>query len=320
VGRKRNLIEALGRYGILTCLPTLPRLTVLAYHRVRASVRSAETYPFDDSVFGPDENEFDAQMRWLSWHADPIGEGDLIAALEGKAKLPKRAVLVTFDDGYKDNHELALPVLKKYGVPAIFFIAPALIDQRRLGFWDHAAWANKLAGGSAAEFRALANELKTTYGQDPETALSELRRRLNLAAPSAELENKELMTWEQIQDLQRQGMAVGSHGLTHRVLARLTPAEQWHELMESKVRLEQRLDAPVRTVAFPAGSPGAYTAETQELAGKCGYAACFTYETGVNDPAELVAHDIRRVPAGPSVALAACAVKAPWLLGKAFYG
>lgn len=320
MGRKRTLIEALGRYGILTRLPSLPRLTVLAFHRVRATGLVAANHPFDETVFGPDEAEFDAQMQWLSWHADPVSETDLIDALEGRRKLPKRAVLVTFDDGYRDNHDLALPILKKHAVPAIFFIAPALIDQRRLGFWDHAAWASKLAGGSAAEFRALANELKTTHAQDPESALIELRRRLAVAAPSAELEDQELMTWDQIRELQRQGMGIGSHGLTHRVLARLSLAEQWHELMESKLRLEQRLDAPVRTIAFPAGSPGAFSADTQRLAQAAGYAACFTYETGVNDPEDLVANDIRRVPAGPSVALAACAVKAPWILGKAFYG
>lgn len=320
MGKKREIIEALGRYGVLARLPTLPRLTVLAYHRVRPSGLEASDYPFDESVFGPAEAEFDAQMQWLSWHADPIGEADLIEALAGKRKLPKRAVLVTFDDGYRDNHDLALPALKRHGVPAIFFIAPALIDQRRLGFWDHAAWASKLSGGSPAEFRALANDLKTTHAQDPDAALGELRRRLEVAAPSAELEDRELMTWDQIRALKRQGMGIGSHGLTHRVLARLSPAEQWHEFTESKQRLEQRLEAPVRTVAFPAGSPGAFTAETQRLAQEAGYLACFTYETGVNDPEDLAPTDIRRIPAGPSVALAACAVRAPWLLGKAFYG
>ncbi len=338
MGKKRTFIEALFRHGILTHLPTRARLTVLAYHRIRAAGASSEDYAFDESVFGPDEEQFDGQMAWLARHADAVSEGDVLDALAGKTKLPKRAVLITFDDGYRDNFDLALPILKARGVPGLFFIAPALIDQRRLGFWDQAAWAVKhtavvhlrasdllpaelaLATNPHQAVRDVANWLKGARAADPDQALKELRHELKVAAPDQALEDRELMTWDQIRQLAAAGMGIGSHGLSHRVLAGLSEVEQRHELTESKARLEQRLCQDVRTIAFPSGSRGAYTKLTQALAAEAGYEGCFTYETGVNDPLKLDRDDIRRLPAGPSPGLAACAVKAPWILGDAFYG
>lgn len=337
VGRRRQLIDLCFKARLFD-VPGLGRrsLTVLAYHRVRSEDARIDTpsLEFDESVFGPDRSNFAAQMAWLARNAAPIDEGTLLAALDGDRPLPPKAVLVTFDDGYKDNHTVALPVLRQFGIPALFFITPTLIDERRLGFWDHVSWLTKrtkvasftfggrdytFAGGRQAVASAICRRLKTDLGGDPAAAMLDLAAALAVDLPSRERQDAELMSWADINDLIANGMAIGAHGMTHRIMTALSPAAQRWELAAAKDRLEQMAHAPIRSVAFPSGSPEYLSDACQRLALEAGYRACFTFETGSNDARVLSRRDIRRVPVGDVPASVACAVAAPWMLGESFY-
>ncbi len=96
------------------------RLSVLVYHRVLSApdpLRPGE----------PTVEEFEARMRWLASNYNVM---PLIEAVRGVRanRLPKRALSITFDDGYADNHDLALPVLRKLGLPATFFVTTGYLD------------------------------------------------------------------------------------------------------------------------------------------------------------------------------------------------
>ena len=96
-----------------------PGVIVLMYHRILGADRS-----FD----GMAVEKFSAQMRWLREHCDPIAP----EALRERAARPTRvrpAVLVTFDDGYRDYHDLAYPVLESLGIPAVVFLATSFMDE-----------------------------------------------------------------------------------------------------------------------------------------------------------------------------------------------
>ena len=75
---------------------------VLNYHRIR----EAGNHPtlFDDEVFGPDQQDFEQQVRWLTPNSDILSEEDLINVTRGKCQPPGRGVLITFDDVYIDNY------------------------------------------------------------------------------------------------------------------------------------------------------------------------------------------------------------------------
>ena len=117
-GVRRLVAAALPRDGVL----------VLNYHRVGESERS----PYDRALWSASADGFDAQVAFLKSHCDVIALDDIDAAMRSRG----RHVAITFDDGYRDNHDIAFPVLRRHGVPAAFFIATGFIDHRTLPWWD----------------------------------------------------------------------------------------------------------------------------------------------------------------------------------------
>ena len=115
------------------------RMPVLTFHRIHES--SAE-YPYDDGVIDATPKEFERQIATVAKYFTPVGVDDVVRFLDG-APLVKNPILVTFDDGYRDNYEVAMPILKKHGVRAVFFIATEYINRRRLFWWDRIAYAIK---------------------------------------------------------------------------------------------------------------------------------------------------------------------------------
>src|SRR4051794_23801267 len=97
----------------ITKLLSQSQLSIFNYHRIAGGDPAAE--PFDSEVYGPNEENFRKELLCMKKHADPISEADLIASVNGGRALPKRSFFVTFDDGYRDNFERALPILKELG-------------------------------------------------------------------------------------------------------------------------------------------------------------------------------------------------------------
>ncbi len=101
-----------------------PALRILTYHRVNAS------HPGDRLSVPPET--FARQMEALARSGRPVvGLERAVAALRGEVELPRGAVVITFDDGFRDNHDHALPVLRSFGLPASFFVPSALVESGR---------------------------------------------------------------------------------------------------------------------------------------------------------------------------------------------
>src|SRR6267142_6495562 len=101
-------------------LPRAPRLSVLIFHR---ALREADALRPDE----PTAAEFEARMRWVAANFDVLALSQAIEAVAAD-RLPKRALAITFDDGYADNYDLATPILRRVGLPATFFIASGYLD------------------------------------------------------------------------------------------------------------------------------------------------------------------------------------------------
>ena len=112
------------------------RVPILMYHYLSVPPPDADVYRLDLSVTPAN---FEAQMKYLKAEGyTPIRVSDLSASmLEGKP-LPKKPIILTFDDGYADNYEFAFPILKKYKFVATFFVVAGFIDEKRPGYmnWD----------------------------------------------------------------------------------------------------------------------------------------------------------------------------------------
>jgi peptidoglycan/xylan/chitin deacetylase (PgdA/CDA1 family) len=127
--------------------------------------------------------------------------------------------------------------------------------------------------------------------------LEELSAECGVDLPSPERCSRELMSWEQVREAARAGIAIGSHTVSHRVLATLDLESQRHELRESKALLEARLVRSVRTFAYPVGGYEHFNVETKAIARECGYEAAFSFHTGTNPVEDIDPFDIRRVSA-----------------------
>src|SRR5262245_32303225 len=103
---------------------------------------------FDRELWSADAELFEEQIRICKTHVDLIGPNDLPNVLNRKG----RYALITFDDGYRDNYEVAFPILQRERVPAVFFVATGFLDHPRLPWWDEIAWMVRTSRRASIEW------------------------------------------------------------------------------------------------------------------------------------------------------------------------
>lgn len=291
-----------------------PDLLVFNYHRIRSNRPTS----FDDELFGLTLRQFREQMEWLRRSRIPIlSESELLEAIARGEALPRRSAMITFDDGYRDNYELAYPILRGLEVPAIFFIPTGAIEDRRLGPWDLVSYLVKTSPKDRIEFRGETfelrarrsvvarqlNNLRKTQAFEPAFPfLAELAKACGSSLPNAPLQDAELMTWEQLREISRNGITLASHTHTHPILAQISLAHQRQELIQSKSLLEARTGQRIRTFSYPDGNHCCFKLETKALVSEAGYSAAFSFLTGSNSMENIDRFDVRRLcpPAEPS--------------------
>ncbi|MGA2266985.1 MAG: polysaccharide deacetylase family protein [Bryobacteraceae bacterium] len=265
------------------------QLLVLTYHGVVAR-RHTDRLRYANTV---SVAEFEQHLRVLRRHFTPIGQADLLAWYEGRQSLPDNAVLVTFDDGYRNNLTLAVPVLKSHDIPCIFHVATGYIGTPRMLWtvevvsrllrWPDAFvptpdGADAPVPGGDLERRQLASRLKEQCKRISWDVLQGYLQRLR--EPGIELEeNEELyrfMTWDEVRELRRQGFEIGSHTVEHPILSQVSPAQLQFELMESKRRIEQETGEPCVAIAYPNGDPGSISNMVVKEARDASYRLGFT--------------------------------------------
>lgn len=241
---------------------TSPRLSILIFHRVHA--RADTILPSE-----PDATRFALLMRFVarSFRVMTLGEA---ASRLANEELPPRALVVTFDDGYADNVEVALPILQRYGVPASFFISTGFLDGGRM--WNdsvieiiRACAADELdlesfgigrrSLSGAVERRSVIGELLSRIKYLALAERDEAIVRLQRLAGVRDLPNGLMMRSEQVRQLQRAGMEIGAHTAHHPILTTLAPADAEREISSGRQRLEEIIDTPVDVFAYPNGKP-----------------------------------------------------------------
>jgi peptidoglycan/xylan/chitin deacetylase (PgdA/CDA1 family) len=326
-GKKELLSKLMFRAKLLALLKEMRRdiLVVFGYHRIRAHLDSAQT-PFADDVYGQTAEEFDDHVAWLKENVHVLSEEELIACTESGMRPGRLGVALTFDDGYADNYTLAYPILKKHGVPAIFFIPSKLIEERMLGWWDLIAWILKRTDKPSIVWEGRTFHLPSERDDairhfhrmmqlEPQSSTQDLIARLGelcgVEPPDPAVRHKELMTWEQLREVARDGIAIGSHTHSHRVLATLDERAQREELEQSKAMLEEKLGQPVRTIAYPVGGYRHFTEQTRRMARETGYKLGFSFCTGINRWGDISPYDVKRLGPPLSVSMLASTTVLP---------
>jgi peptidoglycan/xylan/chitin deacetylase (PgdA/CDA1 family) len=260
------------------------RLSILIYHRV---------LPAPDPLLPdlPDIRLFARQMTWLKRCFRVLPLRVAVHHLR-HGTLPARAACITFDDGYADNADCALPVLRSLGLPACFFIATAYLDGGRMWNDDVIDYVRQAPAGTLDLSAIGCGPLPAFTMAQKATAIDSILKqlkylpyaqRLALSARLAPAGGSGLMlTSGRLLDLHRAGMEIGAHTETHPILSRIGDDEALAEIAGSKRTLERLTGAPVTLFAYPNGKPDQdYGPRHARMAARLGFEAAVTTSAGV---------------------------------------
>jgi peptidoglycan/xylan/chitin deacetylase (PgdA/CDA1 family) len=233
------------------------------------------------------------QMKVLAdcFNVLPLDEG-LDALAQGN--MPPRAVCITFDDGYRSTHDLALPVLREFGFPATVFVTTGhvgssnmwndrileslrTLDAEHLDLSD--AGLGSYAVGSLAERRETVALLTERAKYLAPELRHELVERLDRLAGTRQ--TGLMLTDDMIRNMAREGVEIGAHTISHPILAKLNDESASFEIAESKRQLEAITGKPVRYFAYPNGKPGIdFHERHMAMAREIGFSAAFSTAMG----------------------------------------
>jgi peptidoglycan/xylan/chitin deacetylase (PgdA/CDA1 family) len=237
------------------------RPLVLCYHAVCSSTPDV---PDPEGLQVP-KALFAEQMRFLLQRYEPIALERLRCHLAGEDELPAGAVLVTFDDGYRNVVENALPVLRGLGVPWVMFLVPALVGTQRSIWTAELEWWCREDPGLP--------QLKRRLKRMSQASRAEALRGLLPADARLPACDSSLCSWDEMRRWLGPGVAVGSHGLRHESLSTCDDATLERELESSRRAIEDETGSPVAALAYPNGD---YSPRVIDAARRCGYEIAFT--------------------------------------------
>lgn len=236
------------------------------------------------------------QLRRLKQLATVVPLEDALDALAASQPLPARAAAITFDDGYRDNLDIAVPLLEEFGLPATFFLVPGLLSGNVRPWWEILGWGFAQARPAVVRwegrslptrgrqgrraFRWLAERMKILDRATREERVGEL---LDLLRPEGRWSGDRLfLDWDGARQLVRRGFSVGSHSMRHAILSREAPDEQARDLVSSRRQLETELGLKVSLLAYPNGTRMDYDEHTVRAAAQAGHTHALAAHAGVN--------------------------------------
>ena len=288
-GRKDSLLDSLASRLLMQAVVATSlrnRLSILIYHRVR---------PDADPLFPSelDAARFDEQLTQLGKTFTIISLSDAVEGLR-KGTLPRGAACITFDDGYADNVEVALPILLKHGISATFFLATGFLNGGRM--WNDKVIEVIRTAPDSLDLRSLGYGQLTLGSvkarQDAIDTLLESLKYLPLEAREAKVDRlcgllpdgppgDLMMTSSQVRALHQAGMEIGAHTVNHPILSNMAPEAARAEIAGCKRQLEDITGAPVRWFAYPNGKPHRdYGAEHVDMVRAAGFEAAVSTAWG----------------------------------------
>lgn len=291
----------------------LGKFVVLMYHRV---VPDDDPFiPYIQPGMYVRESSFRQQLEFLNEWYEIVSIQDMLGLIETGAVSPDRQYcVITFDDGWQDNYQYAFPLLKKFSVPATIFLTASFVGTTRAFWHEQVSRLFHAARTRPAHARPPSGATETN-GQE---VIIELKRHLFSAEPSiravdkaieslkvlpvsriesivaelaAELginltNERTMLSWNEIQEMGRNGISFGSHTCEHRILTRIDASEAADEVKTSMEKLSTQGLNYVPVFCYP---NGLYNDEIQSLVRQAGYAAAVTTKLGrqtaeLNDP------------------------------------
>ncbi len=279
--------------------------SILMYHRVVGGERR-KTLWNDPTAFQPNlgisvhRDSFEEQMAYISDHYRCVSLDTFHDVLVGMESAPQKGekplIAVTFDDGYLDNLEEALPLLEKYDIPATIFVTPGLTDQSTQPWWYLLeGFINKLpeitvrimdgertfSCKSTQQKKTVMRILDGMFRRRSCDEQQELMAELYEQYSGEDFSLPEFLNWSQVAQLAEHPLiTIGAHTMTHPVLRREGEEDVISQIQESRTVLEQKLKQPVRYLAYPFGDRAAVGRRSFRITEELGFSLAVTTRTG----------------------------------------
>jgi peptidoglycan/xylan/chitin deacetylase (PgdA/CDA1 family) len=268
-------------------------LRSLLYHRIGDP--ADESSPLSPDLISATPAELEAHVAHLARSYTPVTAADVVAAVTAGRSLPRKAVLVTFDDGYRDFAEIAWPILKRWRVPAVLFVPTAFPDTPGRMFWWDTLWQGvsrtdrprvdvvglpPLPLTTSVERRAAAVRLAECL-----KAVGPAEREARLAAVLAALDVRPEWTpavssWAELRRLAGDGVTIAGHSRTHALLDQIDDAALADEVMGCRDDLVRELGTSPPIFAYPNGN---VDRRMPRVLAEGGFAVGVTTVAGLND-------------------------------------
>ena len=263
------------------------RVFILLYHKVDYNAA-----PFFGAAVRPDV--FERQIRFLKRHYKIVD----LSALNQLEQLDRTStsdlIVITFDDGYRNNYRYAAPILKKYDVQATIFLATDYIGNNQLLWHDKLSWIlytavsvperKKLirselspeiireverflaadSSGRVSILRSLVALLKAYSAQERGEVIKRLAEACRVNTWPGD-DERPMLSWDEVIEMSKYGISFGSHSMSHPVLSDISVEEARREIVESKNIIEEQIQKPVTTFAYPYGKYRDYTDEVTKV-------------------------------------------------------
>jgi peptidoglycan/xylan/chitin deacetylase (PgdA/CDA1 family) len=291
------------------------KLIILCYHRI---CNTDESFMLDEGVVSTTPGEFETQMKFVSKHFNVITFRRL-AEYRKMGRFPKNALIITFDDGYRDNYTTAYPVLRKYGLSATIFLTTGYIETSKLFWWDKVAYIIKKTGEREAELSvngaiyrfglsSLEHEkktileiikiLKSLKKEEQSHILHQMGKQLNVNIDGSAGEGV-LLTWKEIREMSCNGIEFGSHSVNHPIFSTISYTEMENELISSRKEIEKNISLSPVAFAYP---DGYYDMLTKKAMKRSGFQYAVTLIKGINDSL-TDPYELKRIPIGTNITM-----------------
>jgi peptidoglycan/xylan/chitin deacetylase (PgdA/CDA1 family) len=278
-------------------------LLILNYHRV---LQHEDPFAIDAIT----TREFETQIKILHKHFQVLSLPEAVQSLKNDA-IDQYSVCITFDDGYQDNFEYAFPILNKYNVPATIFLTTDFINSDKLLWHDEVLRAFKNAQNKTLNVPGLSiDNVSLNSVQDRRATAFRVLEKLKAFAPDERdshiekiqslleinnsTENRMMLNWKEVSAMAASGINFGAHTKSHPILSTLDDSCLHDEIIGSKQAIENKINAPITTFAYPNGREGDYDQRTISILREAEFACAVTTKSGVNEPENSV-YELARI-------------------------
>jgi peptidoglycan/xylan/chitin deacetylase (PgdA/CDA1 family) len=237
-----------------------------------------------------------SQLEYLRRHFHVVSLPRMREQLESGKPLDSHAVALTIDDGRRNCYEFLFPLLKEFSMPATFFVVSSFIRGEDWVWTDKVLWLSgrpqppdELAPRKIDSLFAILNRMRP---EARNSRIEAIAAGMRISVPKTPPPKYAPCSWSELREMADTGlMEIGSHTVTHPILASVTDEESWKELTLSRIQLQEGLGRRVTSFCFPNGKPGDYRPSQVQQLRDAGYETAVVASFGMagkgNDPLQL---------------------------------